>query len=261
MPLFELDGTDEHARAIEAFRRQWDGISPYAIATVVETIGLTSTKPGSRAIVTHDGDLIGFVGGGCVRGALKSAARDAIASGEARLISAVPRDQIAQGANTSDAIYPSSCPSRGEIRLFVEPVLPPPPLVVIGESEIARWVRKLAPVAGFKPHQVDAEPPGSTLSGNLSKISAAYAVIATQGVGDTAALSAAMQAGFSQVLFVASTAKATHVRQQLRDAGTSDTELECLISPAGLNIGAKGPREVALSIIAQIIQFRRSKET
>ena len=246
---------------LKRFRRQWDGISPYAVATVVETIGLTSTKPGSRAIVTHDGDLIGFVGGGCVRGALKSAARDAIATGEARLISAVPRDQIAHGANISDAVYPSSCPSRGEIRLFVEPVLPPPPLVVIGESEIADWVRKLAPVAGFKPHQVDVEPSSSTLSGILSKISAAYAVIATQGVGDTVALGAAMQAGFSQVLFVASAAKAAHVRQQLREVGTTSDELERLVSPAGLDIGAKGAREVALSIIAQIVQFRRSNET
>src|SRR5262249_40382196 len=158
------------------FQKDWDGQSPYAIVTVVETIGLTAAKPGSRAIVTHNGETVGFVGGGCVRGALKKAAADCIADGRSRLITARPRDLVGP-VNLANGVYPSSCPSGGEIKLFIEPVRPSPPLYIIGETEIAHWVAQLAPVAGFSPRHIEEKPSAGSLPDT-----AAFIVIATQGV-------------------------------------------------------------------------------
>ena len=188
------------------------------MAIVVRTSGLTAAKQGARAIVTAAGDLIGFVGGGCVRRAVITAGRAAIAEGRPRLIRTVPNDVLAADSAVEDIeAFASFCPSRGEMDFFIEPVLPPPPLVVFGSGEIARCVLALGPVgnltalrcagAGSAATVGTREVAAADLAG-LPTLASGFIVVATQGAGDRAALQAALATPCPHILFVASRAKA-----------------------------------------------------
>lgn len=217
-------------------------------ATVVRTANSTAMNAGDKFWVTHTGELIGFSGGGCVRSALKKAAKKVIASRKASLIRSMPHDKINALLDEGDVdIYPSHCPSRGEVDIFLEPIMPKPLLLVLGDSEIAKSVTILAGAAGFHVETIYQASSGAD-----------FIVIATQGTGDKVALVDAISSKCSNILFVASQKKAQNLRQNLTDQTREN--LTRIISPAGLNIHAKGPTEIAISIVAQLIQLRRQGE-
>lgn len=236
---------------IDAFRQGWKGDSPYALATVVHTSGMTAAKPGARAIVTADGEIVGFAGGGCVRRALKTAAAAAIMEGRPRLIHVRPRDE---SGPPMGEVYVSNCPSRGEIGVFIEPVTPKPPLVVFGDSAIAHWVLQFASAIGLDP--IAGDPQADVVADGRS-LGHGFVVIATQGRDDRAALDAAFASACPHVFFIASQKKAGHLREKLEQEGAPPEALARLRSPAGLDIAAREPAEIAVSIIAQIIEIRR----
>jgi xanthine dehydrogenase accessory factor len=246
---------------------------PYALATVVRTVAATSAKAGAKAVVTEDGEIHGWVGGGCARGAVKRAALEALKSGSARLISVLPQEELDAGGvapgETRDAVqfHRSACPSGGSLDIFVEPMLPRPALVVCGASPVARAVAELAGRSGFavtlaalaEDHanlpEVERRIEGFDLP--PQEAGERFIVIATQGKRDAEALRAALQTNADYVAFVGSRRKAAALSERLRGEGLATEQLGRLRAPAGLDIGAITPEEIALSIIAEVVELRR----
>lgn len=229
---------------------------PFAFATIVRTAGTTAAKPGAKAIVDATGTIQhGFLGGGCTRGAVKRAVLEALKSGSPRLISVTPEEQlnergVAPGAEVDGVHYArNGCPSRGTIDIFIEPCLPMPELVVNGASPVAVALAALAPQFHWVVTHDLAAPP---VDQGLRAI-----VVATQGQGDLDALTQALASGADHVSFVGSQKKFASLATKLIAAGVDEARVGAVSAPAGLNIGAVTPEEIALSILAELIQLRR----
>jgi xanthine dehydrogenase accessory factor len=225
---------------------------PYALATVVRTVAATAAKAGAKAVILADGTVgAGWIGGGCARGAVLRAARAALADGQPRLVSVQPEEQLkaraVKAGETRDGVEFAAnfCASRGTMDVFVEPVLPPPRLRIFGASPVALALARLGPEFGFA---VDAES---------TPLADDYIVVATQGRGDAEALKAALVARASYTAFVGSVRKVTALKASLAAEGCEPEQLGRLRGPAGLDIGAVTPEEIALSILAEIVRVRR----
>ena len=197
-------------------------------------------KRGSRAIVTEAGDLIGFVGGGCVRRAVIKTGLAVLQEQTPRLMRAKPHDAMSETEVTEGLdLHPSGCPSRGEIDVFIEPVLPKPPLIVIGDGQITHWLRVFGDAVGL--HLFLAETAEQAEHGwRLPGIDRGFAVVATQGRGDKAGLIAALLSDVDTVFFVSSARKAAHWRRKLEAEDISTHQLARLKAPAGW-ISARAP--------------------
>lgn len=235
---------------------------PFVFATVVRTVASVAAKPGAKAILTADGRMAGWVGGGCALGAVKKAAQRCLSDGEARLVSVMPFDQLkAQGlkpGDTRDGIEfdKNMCPSRGVVDVFIEPVLPRPQVIVCGATPVAIAIAELAPRVGLK---VAVHAPADGFDGVMEAGAASFVVVATQGAGDEDALNAALRSPARYVAFVGSKAKVTALKESLAEKGIPTERLAELHGPAGIPIGAVTPEEIALSILADIVQARRRK--
>ncbi len=234
---------------IAAMTRQ---AQPYALATVVRTVSATAAKAGAKAVILADGTVgAGWIGGGCARGAVLRAACAAMADGKPRLISVQPEEQLqAQAATpgeTRDGIEyaRNACASRGTMDVFVEPVLPPPRLRILGASPVAVALGRLAPEFGLAI-TAEASPDGAD-----------YVVVSTQGRGDAEALRAALAMEARYTAFVGSVRKVAALKAALLAEGCAASQLDRLHGPAGLDIGAVTPEEIALSILAEIVRERR----
>lgn len=246
---------------------------PYALATVVRTVAATSAKAGAKAVVTADGEIHGWIGGGCARGAVKRAALKALQDGQAQLISVQPQEALdAGGVAAGEAkggieFHRSACPSGGTLDIFVEPMLPRPQMVVCGASPVARAVADLAGRSGFAvtvaalAEDQDAfEKADRRIEGFALPPEAAgerFIVVATQGKRDAEALRAALATDAPYVAFVGSRRKAATLTARLKEEGLAADRVQRLRSPAGLDIGAITPEEIALSIVAEVVELRR----
>ncbi len=245
---------------------------PFALATVVRTVSVTAAKAGAKAVIRADGTLSeGWIGGGCARGAVLKAAREALADGQPRLISVSPEDVLtAQGVSAGqerDGIRfaRNMCPSKGTMDIFVEPMIPRPALVVCGTSPVGLALTELAPRFGF---DVTGAAPAAEIGAFGTGLRVVegytlppqgtnrYLVVATQGRGDEAALRAVLSVQAAFTAFVGSRAKMEALRAALGDTVSAD-RLAALHAPAGLDIGAITPEEIALSILAQMVAHRR----
>jgi len=247
----------------------------FALATVVRTVSVTAAKAGAKAVIGTDGVLsAGWIGGGCARGAVLRAAREALADGKPRLISVQPEDVLlAHGVSAGEerdgvAYARNMCPSKGTMDIFIEPVLPRPELVICGASPVARALADLAPRFGFA---VTACAPAADLAAMpdharrvegfaIDGISngSRFIVVSTQGRGDEAALRAALTAPADYAAFVGSRAKVAALRERLVTDGVAEARFDSLSAPAGLDIGAITPEEIALSVLAEMITHRRA---
>jgi len=246
-----------------------DAAADHCLVTVVRTANATSAKAGAKAIVTADGALHGFVGGGCVTGAVRRAAVEALAAGEPRLIRVRPKDEVVAAVDVDGVeLHRSSCPSGGTVELFLEPVRRPPRIVVCGVSPIAVALVRLA-VAMGRPVVLAADPAdaaegapdvprhdGFDLAG-LELRSADAVVVATQGRRDREALTAAVTSPAGYVAMVGSRRKVAVLSGQLLEKGVPPEALARLRGPAGLDLGAIEPEEIALSILAEIVRAAR----
>ena len=259
-----MSGADD---IIDAMARLKGARQPFALATVVRTRGATAAKVGAKALVREDGSTLGWVGGGCVLGAARKAAGQALADGRARLIRVRSAPTALAGEVAEE--FKSGCPSGGAVEVFVEPVLPRPALLVAGGSPVARALCDLARRTGFAvtvaalPGDLEAfaEADGRIegFAGIADSPAAArFVVVATQGRRDREALEAALAAPAPYVAFVGSRRKAAALTDQLAARGVDRARLAALRAPAGLDIGARGPEEIALSILAEIVQAHRA---
>ena len=251
---------------------------PFALATVVRTVAATAAKAGAKAVILPDGTISeGWIGGGCARAAVLKAAKDALADGKSRLVCVQPPDFLDQqghrpGEEQGGVRFAKNmCPSQGTMDIFVEPVLPRSQLIVFGSSPVAIAVADFAKRAGFAvtgcaPAEeqaafgdIDRRIEGYALP--VNEAGARYIVISTQGRGDEAASLAAFDADADYVAFVGSRKKAEALRAALARRGISEERLAKLKAPAGLDLGAITPEEIAISILAEIVAVQRSKDS
>jgi xanthine dehydrogenase accessory factor len=226
------------ARTAERLR---EGGEPYVHATVVRAQHPTSVHAGDAAIVHPDGTVDGFVGGHCALESVRVHAERVLATGEPLLLRIVPEPEDTEPPE-GVVVAHNPCLSGGAFEVFLEPWLPAPRLVVIGEAPMARALSELGRAAGYEV-VADAEPhPGD-----------AAVVVASHGEGEEQALTAALRAGVPYVALVASRTRGESVRASL----DVPEELRKRVRvPAGLDIGARTPVEVAVSILAQLIAER-----
>ena len=247
---------------------------PFALATVVRTVAATAVKAGAKAVIRSDGTVSeGWIGGGCARAAVVKAAREAMADGRPRLVSVQPPEILEeQGLRAGEErggvrFAQNMCPSQGTMDVFVEPVLPRPEIVVCGSSPVAVAIADLARRTGFDVTacapaaeqaafaEVDRRIEGFALP--LGEEGMRFIVVSTQGRGDEAALRAALASEADYVAFVGSRKKAAALRAALAAEGVDAARLATVKSPAGLDLGAITPEEIAVSILAEIIAARR----
>jgi xanthine dehydrogenase accessory factor len=220
---------------------------PFVLATVVRSVRPASARPGDRALLLGEGRPIGWVGGGCVHTAIEREAALALADAAPRLVrlSPTPRDE--------DGVvnYPMTCHSGGTLEIYLEPVLPAPELVILGESPVAEALVSLAAPLGFRVL--------STLDDAAS--SDAWVVAAAMNSDeDHPAVREALGRPVAYVAMVASRRRADALVAELRAEHVPDEVIARLKAPAGLDIGAATSAEIALSILAEIVQRRRSAQ-
>lgn len=239
---------------------------PFALVQVVNRQAPSSSKLGDKAIVKRNGKMTGWIGGGCVQGIVLKESADAIASGKPRLVRI--GKQLFNTQNKEGVMeYTMTCQSEGQVEVFIEPYLPKPHVLVIGKTEIAKAVVKMAKALQFKVTGVAEGANLQTFDAvdelitqlDLSKVKTtvfSFIVVATQGEQDEKALLEALKKVASYVGFVSSRKKISSIRQYLLDEGVDPLKIDKLHSPAGIDINAKQPDEVAISILAEIIQVK-----
>jgi xanthine dehydrogenase accessory factor len=229
-------------------------------------------------VILPDGTISeGWIGGGCARAAVLKAARDALEDGRSRLVSVWPEDALAQqgvepGHERAGVRFAKNmCPSQGSMDIFVEPVLPQPRVVIYGSSPVAVAVADFAKHSGFAvtvcapaAEQSAFEAADRRIEGYalpVQEAGARYVVVSTQGRGDEAALLAALAVEADYIAFVGSRKKADALKSALLDRGVAPERLAKLKAPAGLDLGAITPDEIAISILAEIVAVRRGKQS
>ena len=238
---------------------------PYAVATIVRCERPTSGKPGNTAIVTPDGIMHGWIGGSCTQSEVVRHALEALEAGKPRLLACG-----APGDRPDDLVHvPMSCSSGGKVEIHITPVLPPPVLLVAGASPVGHALLRLGAVAGYATvaaAPADAamtEAAGSTTE-DLARAAARFAdrppgarlfaVVATMGASDEQALSHLVGARPDYLGVVVSRRRMQEVRSVLAAEGVAGCDLDSVRGPAGLDIGASTPEEIAVSILAEIVQ-------
>jgi xanthine dehydrogenase accessory factor len=217
----------------------------YVLATVVRVERPASTRPGDRALVLPDGQLDGWVGGACSEPIVIREAMRALADAEPRLVRIGPPDSGAD-APTDIVVAESSCASEGTVEVLVEPQLPSPLLVIVGDSKAAITLADLARAIGWR---VATEEPGE----------ADAVVVATMGHADEEALEAALAGRAGYVGLVASARRAGVVLDALRARGSSEDALARVRSPAGLDLGPATQPEIAVAILAELVAWRHTR--
>ncbi len=255
---------------IDCMARMKGEEQPFAVATVVHVHGGASAREGSKAVIRGDGTVVGWIGGGCTLGAVKKTAARALVDGRARFIKVRPKDgavtEVGAANRTED--FDSYCPTGGTVEIFIEPVLPRASLIVVGGSLVAQALADLGKRLGFAV-TVAALPEDLELFSNFDhsiagfdpeqaiRPASSFVVVASQGRRDRDALRFALATDSAYVAFVASRKKAAKLKQDLCAAGRDPAAVSRIRSPAGTNIGAVTPEEIALSILADIVQERR----
>jgi xanthine dehydrogenase accessory factor len=244
----------ERVRTLETQR------TPFVHATVVRAQEPTSARPGDAAVILGDGTIEGFVGGVCAESSVRAAALDTLRDGRTLLLRVLP-DSSAEFPETPGAlVVVNPCLSGGAVEIFLRPVLPAPVVRVVGSTPISEAVVELAEFLDF---EVDRSAESSAASGagpsgrrgqsdNWGEATAV--VVAGLGKGEAAAIRAALDAGVGFVALVASRRRGAGV---LDEMALSAAERERVHTPAGVDIGARTPQEIALSIMGEVVQAIR----
>ncbi len=242
-----LAGWEMVAKAAELARQGED----CALATVVWRQGPSSGQQGSRAIVTASGEVHGWIGGACAEPVVIREAQRAIVDGEARLLLLGTPEQFGHVPEGMIQI-PITCQSEGAMEVYIEPVVSTPHLVVVGRSPMSHTLCELAQVLGWRADLVDS----ADFSGDID--SRAVVVIATQGHGDEEAIEQAVLASPTYVGLVASRRRGDAVLAYLAERGVPQNLLDRVRWPVGLDLGHTSHTEIAVAILAELVQLRAS---
>jgi len=241
----------------------------FVTATVVRCQPPTSGKPGDKAIIHGEEITWGWIGGGCAQPVVVKEALKALADGRPKLVRISP-----SAGDPEEGIvdYTMTCHSGGALDIYLEPVLPKPRILILGRSPVAQFLAQLGNTIGYTISIVSSDASAESFAGaemieaksfNLegAKVNPqTFVVVSTQGEGDEEALEQALKTNAAYVAFVASKTKAAKVMEYLQNQGVPAEKIRHVRAPAGLNIGAKSPEEIAVSVLAEIIQIRASAQ-
>lgn len=233
---------------------------PHAVATVIDIHGSASAKPGAKAVIDAEGRLLaGWVGGGCAESQTCQAAMRCLENGETTILD----------IDLDDEMLGAGMPCGGGMRIYVEPVLPRPRLWIMGHGRVAEVLCQLGDVAGFdvvindSGARLDDFPAARRLITDdidyreLDPAPADYVVVATQHKGDHQSIERALECRAGYIALIASRKRAGLVFEHLHDRGVVADEIARVRSPAGLDLAAQTPEEIALSVLAEIVMLRR----
>jgi xanthine dehydrogenase accessory factor len=227
--------------------------APFVMATVVRARRPASVQPGTAGIVLEDGTIEGFIGGVCAQHSVRLHALTTIESGAPLLLRIDPEGPEEPVAEEGAVTVRNTCLSGGEIEVFLEPVLPAPRVLVAGESPVAAALQAIGAELGLEvvaAHDVK-DAVLTPAPGDLAL------VVAAHGEDELAILRAGLEAGVRYVGLVASPRRGASVLEELRAAGVAEELLGRLETPAGIDIGARTPPEVAITILARVVEVRR----
>ncbi len=244
-----MEGMDVLAEMDELSR----GGHAFALATVVWRQPPSSSQPGARAVITADGELRGWIGGACAEPVVIREAQRVIAEGTARLLLLGTPDQFGGAVPDGMTVIPISCQSEGALEIYIEPVLPVPHLVIIGVSPMARTLVSLAGALGWRTDLVQGPEFATDSADERSMI-----VVATQGHDDEDVLARAVAARPAYLGLVGSRRRGATVLGYLADLGVPQEELDRVRVPAGLDLGKTTHQEIAVAILAELVQLRAS---
>jgi len=244
----------------EVIRRLRASGRPFAIATVVETTGSVSAKTSAKAVIDEQGRVVaGWVGGGCAESAACQQGVDCIESGQTAMLE----------IDLDDEVLGAGMPCGGHMRVYVEPVLPRPRLWIMGHGRVAECLCAMGDMLGLEvvvnDPLVDHEryPNAVRLITDdpdyeqLTPAAGDYVVIATQHKGDHESIRRALASAADYIALIASRKRSRLVLDFLRREGFSDADLGRVMAPSGLDLGARTPEEIALSVISEIVLVRR----
>lgn len=239
---------------------------PFVLAIVVRSEAPISGKAGDKAIIYPDGRIWGWIGGACSQPVVIKEALKTLSTGAPRLVRISP----SPGGDPHEGVvdYTMTCHSGGSLDIYIEPVLPKPHLVIIGRSLVGQTLARLAHAIDYR---VTVVAPGATRDNfptadvlydrlDLSRVQftpRTYVVVSTQGESDEEALEQALDRDLPYVAFVVSKTKRDKIFESLREKGIHSDRLNRVHAPAGLAIGAGSPEEIAVSILAEIVQMGR----
>ncbi len=233
----------------------------FALATVVETEGSASAKPGAKALISDRGELLtGWVGGGCAESAVRDAALESLCSGTPGVVE----------LDLNDEVLGTGMPCGGSMRVFVEPMLPRPSFWILGHGRVAECLCHFAGTVGFHVVVSDTPAPDPARFPDAEEIicddydyarlaprAGDAVVIATQHKGDHLSAVRALRSPAGYIAIVASGKRARLMLEYLSNQGFSQEELAHIHAPAGLDLGAETPEEIALSVISEAVMLRR----
>jgi xanthine dehydrogenase accessory factor len=246
-----MDGWGVLERASELARQG----HAFALATVVWRQGPSSGQLGSRAIITADGEVHGWIGGACAEPVVIREARQVIAEGEPRLLLLGTPDQFGETVPEGMTVVPIACQSEGALEVFIEPVQPAPRLVVVGRSPMAQTLAALAGALGWRTALLDGQDFTAADADERSMV-----VVATQGHGDEDAMEQAVTGRPAYLGLVASERRGAAVLGYLADRGLPQDQLDRVRVPAGLDLGRTSHREIAVAVLAELVQLRATGE-
>jgi xanthine dehydrogenase accessory factor len=238
-----LEQASELARRGEAF----------ALATVVWRQGPSSSQQGSRAIITAGGELHGWIGGACAEPVVIREAQQVIADGTPRLLLLGTPGQFGAAVPDGMTVVPISCQSEGALEVYIEPVVPAPQLVIVGRSPMAHTLADLARAIGWRTRFIAASDFTAADADERSMV-----VVATQGHGDEEAVEAAVAARPAYLGLVGSRRRGAAVLGYLAERGVPADQLDRVHVPAGLDLGHTTHQEIAVAILAELVQLRAS---
>jgi xanthine dehydrogenase accessory factor len=242
-----MDGRAVLIEAADMARRG----EPFALATVVWRQGPSSSQLGSRAIITAAGELRGWIGGACAEPSVIREAQRVIASGEARLLLLGSTEQVGGAVPDGMLVVPISCSSEGALEVYIEPVVPVPRLVILGHSPMAHTLAELAQTLGWRTDLIDGPDFSSADADEHSMI-----VVASQGHNDEGLLERAIAARPAYIGLVGSRKRGEAVLGYLADRGAAPELLNRVRVPAGLDLGSTTHQEIAVAILAELVQLR-----
>lgn len=229
----------------------------YALATVIEAKGSTSARIGSKGVIAESGHVLaGWVGGGCAERTVCHSALACLGSGEATIVD----------IDLTSEVLGAGMPCGGSMRVYVEPVRPRPRLWILGHGKVVEVLCMTGAMAGFDvivddPMADREHYPAAIqiLAGDLAT-ARDYAVVATQHKGDHQSIAQCLRSPVSYIALIASRKRSRLVLDYLRAKGFGESELARVRAPAGLDLGAETPEEIALSVLSKIVMLRRGAD-
>jgi xanthine dehydrogenase accessory factor len=244
-----MDGWEILKQAGELERRG----QAFALATVVWRQGPSSSQQGARAIITAEGELHGWIGGACAEPTVIREAQQVIAQGMPRLLLLGSPGQFGAAIPDGMTVVPISCQSEGALEVYIEPVVPVPHLVIVGRSPMAHTLAGMARALNWRTDLVAGEDFTAAAAHERSMV-----IVATQGPGDEEAVEQAVAARPAYLGLVGSRRRGAAVLGYLADRGLPAAQLDRVHVPAGLDLGHISHQEIAVAILAELVQLRAS---